>query len=286
MGGGIDNLNAGTATLDDTIVAANAGASGSPSDIGGNNALEVTGSFDLVGTGGSGGISNGSDHDLVLSTLTGLGLASPGNYGGPTDTIALLPGSLAIGAGIAENGIDTDQRGKPLDSPSPDIGAFQSQGFTLTVVTGSTPQTTTTGSKFTVPLGVTVTANNPAEPVAGGLVSFTVTPGSDGASATLSGATATIGSGGIAQVIATANATAGTFSVTASIAGATTGTFALTNLYQLAFSNVSRSEYSLRYIEYDCHGNAGRRTGDSGRRNRHHHSQRRRTARTHDRLER
>ena len=129
VGGGIDNLNAGTATLDDTIVAANTGASGSPSDIGGNNAMDVVGTYDLVGTGGSGGISNGSDHDIVLSTLTGLGLAHLGNYGGPTDTIALLPGSPAIGAGIEENGIDSDQRGEPLDSPSPDIGAFPEPGL-------------------------------------------------------------------------------------------------------------------------------------------------------------
>ena len=102
------------------------------SDIGGNNAMDVTGTYDLVGTGGSGGISNGADHDIVLSSLTALGLAPLGNYGGPTETIALLPGSLAIGAGVKENGIDTDQRGEPLDSPSPDIGAFQSQGFTFT----------------------------------------------------------------------------------------------------------------------------------------------------------
>ena len=39
-----------------TIVAANTGPGGSPSDIGGNNAMDVTGSYDLVGTGGSGGI--------------------------------------------------------------------------------------------------------------------------------------------------------------------------------------------------------------------------------------
>ena len=41
--------------------------------------------------------------------------------------MALLPGSAAIGAGIAVSGVTTDQRGFPLDSPNPDIGAFQTQ---------------------------------------------------------------------------------------------------------------------------------------------------------------
>ena len=126
-------------------------------------------------------------------------LAPLGDYGGPTATIALLPGSPAIGAGTVEDGISTDQRGEPLDSPVPDIGAFQSQGFDLTPVTGSTPQSTVIGVAFTNPLAVTVTANNPDEPVAGGVVTFTVIPASSGATANLSGATATIGANGISR---------------------------------------------------------------------------------------
>ena len=237
-GGRIDNLNAGTATLEDTIVAANTGVIGSPNDIGGNNAIDVVGSYDLIGPGGSGGIGNGSQM-ISLSTLTGIGLASAGNYGGPTATIALLPGSPAIGAGIKENGVDSDQRGESLDSPSPDIGAFQSQGFTLTPATGSTPQSTTTGSQFANPLSVTVVAKNPEEPVAGGVVNFGVESASNGAAATLSSMTATIGTRGIAQVDATAGATAGAYSVVASTAGATIDVFTLTNLYPLSFSAVA-----------------------------------------------
>ena len=110
----------------------------------------------------------------------------------------------------------SDQRGKPLDSPNPDIGAFQSQGFTLATTAGSTPQTTSTGENFGNPLSVTVTANDPDEPVAGGLVNFTVIPATNGAAATLSSESAPIGADGTAQVSATANSTAGTFSVTAS----------------------------------------------------------------------
>ena len=74
-----------------------------------------------------GGLVNGVDGNIVLTSLTDLGLAPLGNYGGPTQTMALLPGSPAIGAGIAVSGVTTDQRGFPLDSPNPDIGAFQTQ---------------------------------------------------------------------------------------------------------------------------------------------------------------
>jgi len=86
-----------------------------------------------------------------------LGLAPLGNYGGPTQTIPLLPGSPALGAGT---GVTTDQRGEPLHSPNPDIGAFQSQGFALTPAAGSTPQSAATGTAFANPLAVTVAANN------------------------------------------------------------------------------------------------------------------------------
>ena len=47
----------------------------------------------------------------------GLGLAPLGDYGGPTQTMALLPGSPAIGKGVAVAGVTTDQRGFALDSP-------------------------------------------------------------------------------------------------------------------------------------------------------------------------
>src|SRR5262249_25630452 len=52
-----------------------------------------------------------------------------------TETMALLPGSPAIGKGIAVAGLTTDQRGFPLDSPAPDIGAFQTQANLLVVNT-------------------------------------------------------------------------------------------------------------------------------------------------------
>ena len=51
--------------------------------------------------------------------------------GSPTMTMALLPGSPAIDAGIPVQGITTDQRGVPrTQGPEPDIGAYESQYLT------------------------------------------------------------------------------------------------------------------------------------------------------------
>ena len=119
MGGGIDN--SGTASIVDTIVAGNTASSSAASDIGG----DVTGSYNLIGTGGSGGLEAGQDGNIVLTSLTGLGLSPLADYGGPTQTMALLPGSPALGAGIPVSGVTTDQRGITRPTIRPDIGAFE-----------------------------------------------------------------------------------------------------------------------------------------------------------------
>ena len=170
---------------------------------------------------------NGVDGNIVLTSPGGPGLAPLGDYGGPTQTMAILPGSPALGAGTAVAGITTDQRGDPLDSP-PDIGAFQSQGFTISTVAGTTPQQTTDGIPFANPLAVVVTANDPIEPVAGGVVTFTAS--SPGSQAALSAGTATIGADGSASVIACDDSIAGSYTVSAGIPGAVPVTFSLTNL--------------------------------------------------------
>ena len=179
-------------------------------------------------TGNSGGNITGSLAPGGANNLIGGNplLAPLGDYGGSTQTVALLPGSPAIGGGTAGTGVTaTDQRGQPR-SGRMDIGAFQSQGFTLTPVTGSTFQSTPVNQPFKNPLAVTVTADNPVEPVDGGVIAFAAAPG--GASATLSAATAVI-AGGQASVTATANATPGRFFVTATATGTATVAFALTN---------------------------------------------------------
>jgi fibronectin-binding autotransporter adhesin len=74
----------GTATLANTIVAGNADSSGA-SDIGGPGT--DSGSNNLIGTGGSGGLINLVDGNLV--GVANPGLAPLGDYGGPTETMAL-----------------------------------------------------------------------------------------------------------------------------------------------------------------------------------------------------
>ncbi len=114
-GGGLYNV--GKATLTDTIVAGNE-QDMTPSDIGGT----VTGSYNLIGSGGSGGLVNGTSGNIVGAANPGLGAL--GENGGRTPTIPLLFGSPAIGAGTPILGITTDQRGVFRGSYV-DIGAYQ-----------------------------------------------------------------------------------------------------------------------------------------------------------------
>ena len=169
-------------TLGNTIVAGNTASTSGPDAFGtvasqGNNLIGKT-------DGSSGWV--GSDLTGTIATPLDPLLAPLGNYGGPTQTMALLPGSPAIDAGnnaLIPAGVTTDQRGLPrIVNTVVDIGAFESSGFTIAVTSGS-GQSTGVLTAFPAPLVVTVTANNPIEPVAGGLVTFT--PPASGASATL-----------------------------------------------------------------------------------------------------
>jgi hypothetical protein len=233
-------------SLTDTIVAGNTASVSGLTDVLG---AEVTGSYNLIGTGGSGAIANGSNGNIVLTTLTGLGLAPLGHYvpfPGGAATMALLPGSPALGTGTPISGITTDARGEAIGS-SVDIGAFQSQGFSIAIVPTGGPYVAAVGSGFTNPLAVTVKATDFWEPVAGGAVTFAAMPGASGASATLSTASAVIGANGVASVTATANLTLGSYTVSASAAGAVAPVvFELKNL-ELPTVNLSVSPASPMY---------------------------------------
>src|SRR5207248_1191786 len=104
FGGGIDNDNGGTATLSGNVVAGNwslFGSVPSPDDIGsfnaGGNDVGPASSDNLFGAGGSGGLTDGVNGNQVGVALADIGLAPLGDYGGQTQTFALLPGSRAIG---------------------------------------------------------------------------------------------------------------------------------------------------------------------------------------------
>src|SRR5262249_9587903 len=116
-GGGV--ANGGTATLHGDIVVGN-----SSNDLAGSNVTSSS-SFKLVGSGTL-GLSTSNGNQLGVS-LANAHLAPLGSYGGPTQTIALLPGSPALGKGPTLPAGSTDQRGfaRPVNSPS-DVGAFQS----------------------------------------------------------------------------------------------------------------------------------------------------------------
>jgi hypothetical protein len=221
FGGGLSN-GGGTAALANTIVAGNgADVSGAVTSQG-NNLIGAT-------DGSSGWVSS----DLTGTSAHPLNplLAPLGHYGGRTETMALLPGSPAIDAGndaLIPPGVTTDQRGRPRTvNGNVDIGAFESSGFTISVTSGS-GQSTGVLAAFPAPLVVTVTANNPIEPVVGGLVRFV--PPASGASATLTGSPAIISGSGTASVTATANGSAGSYIVSARARGIKTAArFSLTN---------------------------------------------------------
>jgi parallel beta-helix repeat protein len=237
-GGGIDN-ESGLVRIGNTIVAANAGVASGPNAVGsfasqGNNLIdEVDGSSGWV------------DSDLTGTKAQPLNalLAPLGIYGGSTQTMALLPGSPAIDAGnnaLIPAGVTTDQRGlSRIVNGVVDIGAFESSGFTIAVTSGS-GQSADVLTPFAAPLVATVTANNSAEPVAGGLVTFT--PQQGGPTATLGGNPATISATGTVGVAATANAIGGTYTVTATANGiSNSASFRLTNKWVPTFSVASQT---------------------------------------------
>jgi uncharacterized repeat protein (TIGR01451 family) len=106
--------------------------------------------YNLIGNGsGMSGITNGSNGNQVgnqNSPLIDPKLALLGNYGGPTQTMALLPGSPAIDAGSSTvpSGLPpTDQRGYARTiNGQVDIGAVEYQydlGLGGSVASGSAP---------------------------------------------------------------------------------------------------------------------------------------------------
>ena len=139
-GGGL-NVAGGTLTLGNTIVAGNFTGTGSTAnDIGGS--VAAGSSFNLIGSGGAGGLTNGANSNQV--GVTNPGLAPLGDNGGSTQTHALLSHSIAIDAGNTNvGGLPYDERGSSLvngtidylrvsgpsgaPNPKPDIGSYEVQ---------------------------------------------------------------------------------------------------------------------------------------------------------------
>ena len=133
---------------------------------------------------------------------------------GDTQTHALLPGSPAIDAG--GNCDATDQRGvaRPQNSIC-DIGAFESQGFNLNLISGNN-QNAPVSTTFSIPLALTVTSPF-GEPVVGGHITFSAP--SNGASLTFTETVSPVSSNGSVSISVTANDKPGSYQVMASTRG-------------------------------------------------------------------
>ncbi len=166
-GGGVLLAGSSTTTLTNTLIAENSktagtggigggynsGGHGSPGSPGSASDPDVAGNVhssdhDLIGDGTGSNLSNGdTGGDLVGYSAAQLNLGSLGSNGGPTQTIALLPGSPAIGAGDpSASGLPTtDQRGYARTTNGKvDIGAVESQydlALSGSVAVGSTAGT-------------------------------------------------------------------------------------------------------------------------------------------------
>lgn len=214
-GGGLSIApSLGTARLNHTIVANNRAASGA--DLVGP---VIDQGLNLIGTGDAAtGLTLSSWVGSSAAPINPL-LAPLANYGGLTQTMALLPGSVAIDAG--SSAIATDQRGRARVGAA-DIGAFESQGFTIGAVSG-TPQTTQVGTAFAQVLGIAI-ASTEGSPVDGGVVDFTLP-----AEILAQGPTRVTISGGQATLAIAATATPTSTTATAATPGLTgTATYALT----------------------------------------------------------
>ena len=142
-GGGVYLLSGSNSrtTIVDTIVAGNAAITGP--DLFGT--VDQDQGYNLIGDGeGASGFTAASDQVGSAASPIDPRLAPLGDYGGPTQTMALSPGSPAIGRGTTVAGLTADQRGFALDSPRPDIGAFQTNPLVVNTTSdgsGSPPAT-------------------------------------------------------------------------------------------------------------------------------------------------
>ena len=151
----------GQTTLKNTLVAKN-NAPLSP-DVTGNSGSFTDAGNNLIG------ISSGFNSTIATTTRFGTTnnpldpkLAVLGNYGGPTETHALLLNSPALN--IGNTSLVNDQRGVTRTGPV-DIGSFESRGFRLSA-TNSNPPNTVVDKVFS-PLGLQVEALDPGVPVSG-----------------------------------------------------------------------------------------------------------------------
>lgn len=235
----------GSVLLKNTIVAGNfRGASPGTTADDIRFTVSAASSFNLIGTGGSGGLSNGVNNNQVGVASAGLGALA--NNGGSTQTHLLLPGSPAINAGsnalLPTDTFDLDGDSNtaevlPVDQRSVgfnrvvnttvDVGAVE-VNYSINATAG-TPQSAAINTAFATALQATVKESG----VTQSGIPVTFTPPVSGPSGAFSGsATVNTNVSGVATAPTfTANGTAGgPYNVVASLAGGSpSANFALTN---------------------------------------------------------
>ena len=242
-GGGIFR-NGSTFTIRNSIIAGNFDRGLQAPDLGSNTAGVgfINGGNNLIGA------NDGFAATFATSALIGT-IANPinpqlaplGNYGGSTQTHALLPYSPALNAGNNANApVGNDQRGATrIFGGVVDIGAFESQGFSLTPLANSTPQSTNINTSFAQLLGIQVTENFVNSPIPNVLVTFA--PPSSSASGSFAGNASVLTNNlGIALAPTfTANGVSGSYTVAATATGFTPASFSLTNVSLPATNKVT-----------------------------------------------
>ncbi|MCB1069973.1 MAG: hypothetical protein KDL31_06425, partial [Kiritimatiellae bacterium] len=125
-GGGIFNYTGSRTKLLDTIVAGNRRPDNNPTQIAGPQPVTSDSAYNLIGIGEAVGLTNGVNNNLVGVADPKLGPLT--NNGGRTPTMALLPGSPAIDAGLfLGNQAAADQRSASRSGVPVDIGAYELQ---------------------------------------------------------------------------------------------------------------------------------------------------------------
>ena len=157
FGGGI--LNYGTATLSDTLMSGNSNIGSTSPDILGT----VTANYSLIRNAAGVILSDSS-----AGNITGVDplLGTLGDYGGPTQTMPLLPGSPAIDAG--SNALAVDSHGNPLTTDQHGLGFARIVNSTVNIGAYESSWDTT-------PPTVTINqASGQADPTNGSPINFTV----------------------------------------------------------------------------------------------------------------
>ena len=153
----------GTVTLLDSIIAGNflGSAAGDDADMECNatNMWNIGQSaYNLIGSeGGDFDLPNGVNGNIIGAAANPINplLGPLQNNGGPTQTMALLPGSSALNAGSASGAPTTDQRGLPrVVNGLIDIGAWQHQPPTIVQPASATPNPVTGTTASLSVLGV------------------------------------------------------------------------------------------------------------------------------------